>query len=255
VARIRAVLATKYVTRFEVCSERRDISWLGARHRHALPARHGKWVTFFGVSDGRVSSPAIQTFGCAELHVQALWKAVDTRVSSRFGYRGRAMGRSFTRGHPPHLGIATILSAGAFIIAGCGSGGSSSSTVSASSATVSAKHEPGYGNVLVDSAGQPVYMLTSDPSGRSRCSGSCAKSWPPLTAKGSPTAGPGADGSLLSTFARSDGTKQVEYNHHALYTYTGSGLVAGEGVASNGGIFYLVAPSGKPVTRTTAGHY
>jgi predicted lipoprotein with Yx(FWY)xxD motif len=168
--------------------------------------------------------------------------ALQTRPQLRGGVDGLA-------------GLCVVLIAGALLIGGCGSSGPSSSTVSASSATVSTKHEPGYGNVLVDSSGQPVYMLTSDPAGGSKCTGSCARSWPPLTANGSPTAGPGTDGSLLSTFTRKDGSKQVEYNDHALYSYTRSGIVAGEGVASNGGIFYLIAPNGKPVTRTTAGHY
>jgi predicted lipoprotein with Yx(FWY)xxD motif len=151
--------------------------------------------------------------------------------------------------------LAAIASTG---LAACGSSSSSSNSsggagsAPASSATVSTKQEPGYGTVLVNSAGQAVYMLTSDPAGQSKCTGSCASAWPPLTAKGSPTAGPGANGSMLSTVS---GTKQVLYNHHALYTFAHGGLVSGEGVASNGGIFYLMAPTGKPVTKTTTGGY
>jgi predicted lipoprotein with Yx(FWY)xxD motif len=147
-------------------------------------------------------------------------------------------------------------------LAACGSssssgssGGSSGGSASASSATVATKKEPGYGTVLVNSSGQALYLLSNDPSGGSKCTGSCASAWPPLAAKGGLTAGPGADKSLLSSFSRSDGTKQVLYNKHALYTYAKGGLVSGEGVASNGGIFYLVAPDGKPVTKTTTGGY
>jgi predicted lipoprotein with Yx(FWY)xxD motif len=153
------------------------------------------------------------------------------------------------------LGALALASMG---LAACGSSSSSSGgsgSAPASSATVSAKKEPGYGTVLVNSSGQALYMLTSDPAGGSKCAGSCASAWPPVAAKGSPTAGPGADGSMLSTFTRSDGTKQVLYNHHALYTFAHGGLVSGEGVASSGGIFYLVAPTGKPVTKTTSGGY
>jgi predicted lipoprotein with Yx(FWY)xxD motif len=154
------------------------------------------------------------------------------------------------------LGALALASMG---LAACGSSSSSSGggsgSAPASSATVSTKKEPGYGTVLVNSSGQAVYMLTSDPAGGSKCTGACASAWPPLAAKGSPTAGPGATGSMLSTFTRSDGTKQVLYNHHALYTFAHGGLVAGEGVASSGGIFYLVAPTGKPVTKTTSGGY
>jgi predicted lipoprotein with Yx(FWY)xxD motif len=144
-------------------------------------------------------------------------------------------------------------------LAACGgsssSSGSSGGGAPASSATVSTKKEPGYGTVLVNSSGQALYLLSNDPSGGSKCTGACASAWPPLEAKGGLTAGSGADKSLLSSFSRSDGTKQVLYNKHALYTYAKGGLVSGEGVASNGGIFYLVAPDGKPVTKTTTGGY
>lgn len=142
-------------------------------------------------------------------------------------------------------------------LAACGSSSSSggSGTTSASQATVSAKKVPGYGTVLVNSSGQALYLLTSDPSGASKCTGACAKAWPPLKATGKPTAGPGATSSELSSFKRSDGGTQVSYDKHALYTFARGGLVSGEGIASNGGIFYLVAPTGKPVTKTTTGGY
>jgi predicted lipoprotein with Yx(FWY)xxD motif len=163
--------------------------------------------------------------------------------------------------------LSTLLLPGLMLapvgLAACGSSSSSNttggsgggSTAPASTATVSTKKEPGYGTVLVNSSGQAVYLLSNDPAGGSKCTASCAAGWPPLSASGKPTAGPGADASLLSTFKRSDGKAQVLYNHHALYTYAHGGLVSGEGVASNGGIFYLVAPDGKPVTKTTTGGY
>jgi len=163
--------------------------------------------------------------------------------------------------------LSTLLLGGLMLVpvglAACGgssgssNGGSSGggSTAPASSATVSTKKEPGYGTVLVNSSGQALYLLSNDPASGSKCTGSCATAWPPLAAGGKPTAGPGADASLLATFKRSDGKTQVLYDKHALYTYAHGGLVSGEGVASNGGIFYLVAPDGKPVTKTTTGGY
>jgi predicted lipoprotein with Yx(FWY)xxD motif len=112
----------------------------------------------------------------------------------------------------------------------------------------------GFGKVLA-SSGHPLYVLSSDPPGGSRCTGACTSTWPPLTAKGRPTAGPGADSSLLSTFKRPDGNTQVLYDRHALYTHSGRGLVSGAGVKSQGGIWYLVAPSGKPIKQTKSGGY
>jgi hypothetical protein len=44
----------------------------------------------------------------------------------------------------------------------------------------------------------------------------------------------------------------VLYAKHALYTYqddTSPGMVTGQGVETYGGIWWVVAPSGKPVTN------
>jgi predicted lipoprotein with Yx(FWY)xxD motif len=144
----------------------------------------------------------------------------------------------------------------ALAVAGCGSSSSSKDGASApaGSATVSTMTVVGYGKVLA-TRGHPLYLLSSDPPGRSRCTGGCTSTWPPVAAKGKPTAGPGVDSSLLSTFTRPDGIDQVLYDKHALYTHTGRGLVSGAGVRSEGGTWYLVAPSGKPIKQTKSGGY
>jgi hypothetical protein len=87
------------------------------------------------------------------------------------------------------------------------------------------------------------------------CSGGCANAWPPLTAMGAPTAGPGATASDLSTISRADGTKQVTYAGHPLYYFagdSGAGQTNGEGSKGFGAPWYLVAPSGQPVTNLGA---
>jgi predicted lipoprotein with Yx(FWY)xxD motif len=157
--------------------------------------------------------------------------------------------------------LATLL-IGAIALTACGSSssggnssGSSGGSGSSSSATVITKKVAGYGTVLATPSGKTLYLSTADPAGGSKCTGSCTSTWPPLTAKGSPGAGAGVDSSMLSSFKRSDGTEQVVYNKHALYTHTGSGLTSGAGVAANGGIWYLVSPSGNPIKSTTGGGY
>lgn len=153
--------------------------------------------------------------------------------------------------------IATLVT-GVLVLSACGSsssGGNSGGSGSSSSATVITKKVAGYGSVLATPSGKTLYLLTADPSGGSKCTGSCTSQWPPLAAKGSPTAGPGVNSSMLSSFKRTDGTEQVLYNKHALYTHTGSGLTSGAGVAQNGGIWYLVSPSGNPIKSTTGGGY
>jgi predicted lipoprotein with Yx(FWY)xxD motif len=106
----------------------------------------------------------------------------------------------------------------------------------------------------VTAAAQPVYILSSDPSGSSRCAGSCAKTWKPVTVSGSPRAGSGVSSALLSSFKRSDGTRQVLYDRHALYTHAGS-TASAAGTASDGGVWYLINAKGKAVKSTTSGGY
>lgn len=156
------------------------------------------------------------------------------------------------------LAVLAPAAVAALCLVGCGGGGSSGKAASASGstgATVKASKLPGYNRVLTTSSGQALYLLTSDPSGGSRCTGSCATQWPPLLKKGSLSAGPGVKASLLSAFKRSDGKEQVMYNHHALYTHAGTGVTSGAGMASDGGIWYLVSPSGTAVKSTSSGGY
>lgn len=155
--------------------------------------------------------------------------------------------------------IAALIAAVA-AIAGCGSSSSKSSSSgggssSGGSSTVNVAKVTGYGSALVTGSGKSIYLLSTDPAGSSKCSGSCAKTWVPVTASGSPSAGSGVDSSKLSTFKRSDGTTQVLYDKHALYTFTGEGATSGEGQASFGGVWYLVAPSGAAIKKSSSGGY
>ncbi len=150
---------------------------------------------------------------------------------------------------------------GVLALAGCGGGSATSSSSSSASAaagsaaTVKVSKLPGYGSVLTTGSGQTLYLLSSDPAKSSKCAGACTSQWPPLIASGAPEVGSGARGSLLSTFKRSDGKQQVSYNGHALYTHAGAGATSGAGVAGEGGVWYLVSPSGGAVKSTASGGY
>lgn len=124
-----------------------------------------------------------------------------------------------------------------------------------SAAAVATAKVPGYGTALATAHGAPLYLLTADPHGGSSCSAACAKQWPPLTAAGKPAAGAGVSQSLLSSFKRADGSMQVLYAGHALYTHPGTTATAVAGTASDGGIWYLVSPSGKPIKTTNGSGY
>lgn len=151
-----------------------------------------------------------------------------------------------------------LISVCAALVAACGSssgGSGSGSGSSGGSSTVATAQVSGYGKVLATGKGTPLYVFTGDPSGGSKCVGACAKHWEPLTASGKPTAGAGANAGMLSTFKRNDGGVQVLYNGHALYAHSGGSAGAVAGTASDGGIWYLVSPSGKPITSTNGGGY
>lgn len=120
--------------------------------------------------------------------------------------------------------FALFAALGAMVIAGCGSSSSSSSTEAAGSsgggeATVSAAEVPGLGAVLVDSKGLTVYEFTEDNGTTSNCYGECEAAWSPVSASGSPSAGEGAMAADLGTTKRKDGTVQVTYKGHPLYTF------------------------------------
>jgi predicted lipoprotein with Yx(FWY)xxD motif len=128
--------------------------------------------------------------------------------------------------------------AAALVIAGCGGGSSSSSSESGSSGgaegsavnasesgsgggTIGTAQIEGLGTVLVDSEGMTVYDFTVDEGTKSNCYGGCEAAWPPVTTTGKPTAGAGAMSSALGTTKRKDGTLQVTYEGHPLYTFSG----------------------------------
>ena len=104
------------------------------------------------------------------------------------------------------------------------------------------------GEVLVDAEGMTLYLFTQDSEGTSACVDGCAEAWPPLVADGAPTAGDGVDESLLGTIERADGSTQVTYNGHPLYTYAADeapGDTVGQGV---GDVWYVVDASGEAVS-------
>ena len=127
-------------------------------------------------------------------------------------------------------------------------------TASGASATVGVENS-GLGKILDNSKGNTLYLFKKDSGTKSACSGACATEWPPLRASGKPTAGSGADASMLGTTPRSDGETQVTYNGHPLYTFAGDqnpGDTSGQGVNAFGALWYAVSPAGDEVTGTAS---
>lgn len=133
-----------------------------------------------------------------------------------------------------------------------GGGGGSTAAGSEGSgggaAVVSLGNAAKLGMVLVDSNGMTLYDFHKDKGTTSSCYGACAQSWPPLTTAGKPQAGNGASASKLGTTERKDGTMQVTYAGHPLYTFVGDqgpGEANGNDVKAFGASWYALKGSGE----------
>jgi len=126
-------------------------------------------------------------------------------------------------------------------------------------ATVKTAHSSKYGTLLVSASGFALYQLASESKGTIKCTGSCAKTWPPLLLTGGakPVAGNGVSQAKLGTIKRPDHGTQVTYNGKALYRFVSDskpGAVTGQNVAG----FHVVllstnSASGTASSATTTG--
>jgi predicted lipoprotein with Yx(FWY)xxD motif len=99
-------------------------------------------------------------------------------------------------------------------------------------------------DVLANADGLTLYWFVPDTATSSKCFGSCAVYWPPVS--GSPAAGPGVTGKL-GTIKRPGGGLQATYDGHPLYTYIGDrgpGQANGNDLDLNGGYWYDIRISG-----------
>jgi predicted lipoprotein with Yx(FWY)xxD motif len=102
----------------------------------------------------------------------------------------------------------------------------------------------GGATVLTNGRGFTLYSFAPDTPTASKCYGSCAVYWPPVT--GTAAASPGLPG-RIATITRTDGSRQLTYNGHPLYTYIGDsapGEAKGNNLNLNGGLWHEV-----PVSR------
>ncbi len=110
-----------------------------------------------------------------------------------------------------------------------------------------------YGTLLVSATGFTLYQLGSESKGTIKCTGSCAKIWPPLllAAGAKPVAGSGISQARLGTIKRPDHGTQVTYNGRALYRFASDskpGAVTGQNVAG----FHVVVLAAKSAGGTAS---
>jgi predicted lipoprotein with Yx(FWY)xxD motif len=179
--------------------------------------------------------------------------------------------RTRTKTRTTYYALGLLALAAVLAIAGCGSsgsdgtsggaygGGGSSDTTSATTAksppgaesgaaVLTVATAPKVGAILVNSKGFTVYDFHKDKGTTSSCYGGCAGLWPPVTTEGAPQTGEGAMASQLGTTKRKDGTTQVTYAGHPLYTYAADkkpGEANGNDFSSFGGEWYALKGSGE----------
>jgi predicted lipoprotein with Yx(FWY)xxD motif len=105
--------------------------------------------------------------------------------------------------------------------------------------------------VLTNAKGFTLYSFAPDTATKSACSGACATAWPPQAATATAK-------SPYTTIKRSDGTTQLVFSGHPLYTFTGDtspGTASGNGVNAFGGLWHEVPASGgaAPTSSPSAG--
>jgi len=125
----------------------------------------------------------------------------------------------------------------------------------AAAVTVNSAKNPTLGKIVVSSSGFTIYHNTKE-KGSIKCTGACAKIWPPLLVGKSEKvkAGPGINLAKLGKIKRPNGRFQVTYYGKPLYRYapdTKPGSINGEGI---GGIWFALKTNGalaKAASTTT----
>jgi predicted lipoprotein with Yx(FWY)xxD motif len=157
--------------------------------------------------------------------------------------------------------MAAVVPLAVLAITACGSGtqkaGSVSRPTAASgqSATVGVANIGQLGEIVVDSMGRTLYLFQKDAGTSSACTGACAVQWPPLAAASTPVAGTGLEAAQVATIRRQDGTSQVTYNGHPLYSFAFDqkpGDANGQGITAFGGAWFVLTAAGNLVGTGSA---
>jgi predicted lipoprotein with Yx(FWY)xxD motif len=170
------------------------------------------------------------------------------------------------------LQLAAVIPLAAIGLAACGSsssgGNNSVSPGSGSSPTSGSTSDPstsfstmnvsGLGQVVVDGRGRTVYILTAPGKKNVSCTdgNGCTAIWPDLSLPdgvSAANAGSGITASLLGAKKESDGETYPTYNGYLMYEYASDsapGQARGQGIKSFGGTWWVLSPSGQPITSS-----
>jgi predicted lipoprotein with Yx(FWY)xxD motif len=206
------------------------------------------WTGLFGFTEVRtdagIAAGLVEVAAFAVLAALALAPAPPTAAADR----AAAAPARFPARIPPAAARAAALTAGglaaaALVLFGLAVAGASAPPPAATGAGLTTTTIGGT-TVLTNAKGFTLYSFAPDTPATSKCYGSCATYWPPVT--GTAAASPGVPG-RVGTINRTDGSEQLTYNGHPLYTYIGDtapGQARGNNLNLNGGLWHEV-----PVSR------
>ena len=200
------------------------------------------WIGLFGFKEIRtragIAAGLIEVAAFATLALAALTAdpARNAAAPAGSGPRVRARAQSAMS---LVVGVVSGISVAALALLGVAVVSAGGSPVAAADIGATLKTAKiGGVNVLTNANGLTLYWFVPDTLTSSKCTGSCAIYWPPVS--GSPTAGPGVTG-RLGTIKRAGGGLQATYDGHPLYTYIGDrgpGQANGNDLDLNGGFWY-----------------
>jgi predicted lipoprotein with Yx(FWY)xxD motif len=126
------------------------------------------------------------------------------------------------------------------------SGTTMGTTAPATGATKVALADSALGPILVDGQGMTLYVFLKDTATTSACTGGCIQAWPAL-AGSSVEPGTGLEADDFTSITGAEGTPQVAFYGHPLYTYAGDngpGETNGQAFGDN---WFVVDAEGNPV--------
>lgn len=150
------------------------------------------------------------------------------------------------------LGFGVAVAAALFCTAWASASVRDAHAAAAKKVVITTRKVPKLGVVLVDGKGRTLYMFVPDRRKRVTCVGNCAAIWPPvkLPAGAKAVAKGHVKASLLGSDRDPAGGRVVTYAGWPLYGYvadTAPGKATGQALDLNGGLWYVLAPSGKVI--------
>ena len=201
------------------------------------------WIGLFGFHEVRTTAGIVA--GVIEVAAFAVLAALALAPAPAGGRA--AISARFPAQIPPAIAQAAAATAAAMAVAalallGVAVAGASPPAPAGTGADLKTTVIGG-ATVLTNARGFTLYWFAPDTPTTSKCYGSCAAYWPPVT--GTVPASPGLPG-RIGTITRTSGSRQLTYNGHPLYTYIGDTAprqAKGNNLDLNGGLWHEVRVS------------